>query len=257
MGDPKVIFWDVYNTLVTARRGGLHSLLRREADLRTAFERTVKNFSIHADPSQLQDLFLRGIEAERQMRIAEGVAHPEVRVDEIWFRILDKFQADEPPTLNFAREVALFFEKVANPKELQFRVLDVLTTFKKRSLLQGIISNGQFYTPIELSDLLGEASRGSIRNYESLFDKELVFFSYELGVTKPDLTAFQRAIEVLTELGIMPDDCVMIGNSPANDIAPAQHMGFRTVLFALQRPADSSVKADLEIHNLGQLLEWL
>jgi hypothetical protein len=59
-----------------------------------------------------------------------------------------------------------------------------------------------------------------------------VFFSYELGVAKPDFTVFQRAIGVLTKDNIMPDDCVMVGNSLVNDVAPAQHMGFRTVLFA-------------------------
>jgi len=55
----------------------------------------------------------------------------------------------------------------------------------------------------------------------------------------------------------MPDDCVMVGNSLVNDVAPAQHMGFRTVLFAPKAVAQSAIKPDLVIHNLGQLLEWL
>ena len=160
MGDTKVVFWDVYNTLVTARRGDLDSLLKRESELRMAFDRTVRNFSLHAAPAELQELFLRGIEAEREKRIAEGVAHPEVRVEEIWFKLLEKSEPDEPPTMSLAREVALFFERQANPKELQFRAFDVLTTLQKRGVRHGIISNAQFYTPIELSDLLGEASRG-------------------------------------------------------------------------------------------------
>jgi putative hydrolase of the HAD superfamily len=256
VSDTEVIFWDVYDTLITARRGDLDSLLRREAELGMAFERTARNFSLRADPAQLHDLFLRGVRAEREMRIAEGIAHPEVRVDEIWFKILEKFQP-EPPTMSFVREVALFFERQANPKELQFRALDVLTTLRKRGLRHGIISNGQFYTPIELSDLLGEESRGAIRTYESLFDARLVFFSFELGVAKPDPTAFQRAVGVLTKDNTMPDDCVMIGNSLTNDVAPAQHMGFRTVLFSPTSVAESAIKPDLVIHNLGQLLEWV
>ncbi len=257
MGDTKVVFWDVYNTLVTARRGDLDSLLKRESELRMAFDRTVRNFSLHAAPGRLQELFLRGIEAEREKRIAEGVAHPEVRVEEIWFKLLEKSEPDEPPTMSLAREVALFFERQANPKELQFRAFDVLTTLQKRGVRHGIISNAQFYTPIELSDLLGEASRGAIRTYESLFDARLVFFSFELGVAKPDATAFRRATAVLTNDGIMPDDCAFVGNSLTNDIAPAHHVGFRTVLFASEAVADSAIKPDLVIHNLGQLLEWL
>ncbi len=257
MGDTKVIFWDVYNTLVIARRGDLDALLKRETELRMAFDRTARNFSLRAAPAELQELFLREIQAGREMRVGEGIAHPEVRVDEIWFKLLEKFQSDEPPTLSFAREVALFFERQANPKELQFRAFDVLTTLQKRGVRHGIISNGQFYTPIELSDLLDEESHGAIRTYESLFDARLVFFSFELGVAKPDPTAFHRAVKVLTKDNIMPDDCVFVGNSLANDVAPAQHMGFRTVLFAPEAVPESAIKPDLVIHNLGQLLEWV
>ncbi len=257
MSDTKVIFWDVYGTLLTAHSGSLDSLFKREAELRLAFERTVKSFNLHAVPARLHDLFLRGIQAEREARVAEGIAHPEVRVDEIWFKLLEKFQPEESPTISFAREVALFFERQANPKQLQPRAFEVLTTLKQRGLRQGIISNAQFYTPIELSELLREESGGAIRTYESIFDTQLVFFSFDLGVAKPDFAGFRRAVEALTRENIMPDDCVFVGNSPANDIAPARHVGFRVVLFAPEAVPDSAAKPDLVIHNLRQLLEWL
>jgi len=257
VSDTKVVFWDVYGTLVAAQRGDLDSLLKREAELRVVFERTVRNFSLNAVPSRLHDLFLRGIQAEREARMVEGIAHPEVRVDEIWFKLLEKFQTDDRPTISLAREVALFFERQANPKQLQPRAFEVLKALKERGLSQGIISNAQFYTPIELSDLLREASNGAVRTYESIFDPALTVFSFELGVAKPDLAPFRRAVEALTRHDIMPDDCVLVGNSLANDIAPAQHLGFKTVLFAPEGAAESAIKPDLMIHNLGQLLEWL
>jgi putative hydrolase of the HAD superfamily len=257
MGDTKVIFWDVYGTLLTAHRGNLDSLFRRETELRLAFERTVRNFSLNAVPARLHDLFLRGIQAEREARVAEGIAHPEVRVDEIWFKLLEKFQPEKPPTINFAREVALFFERQANPKQFQPRAFEVLTTLKQRGMRQGIISNGQFYTPIELSELLREESGNAVRTYESIFDAQLVFFSFDLGVVKPDSTGFRRAVEALTRDNIMPDDCVFVGNSVNKDIVPAQSVGFRAVLFAPEAVPDSAAKPDLVIHNLGQLLEWL
>jgi FMN phosphatase YigB (HAD superfamily) len=49
----------------------------------------------------------------------------------------------------------------------------------------------------------------------------------------------------------------MIGNSLTNDVAPAHHMGFRTVLFSPEPVPESAIKPDLVIHNLGQLLEWV
>ena len=257
MSDAKVIFWDVYGTLLSAPRGNLDSLLQREAELRTAFERTIKNFGLGAVPARLHELFLRGIQAEREARVAEGIAHPEVRVDEIWFKLLEKFQPENPPTINFAREVALFFQRQANPTQLQPRVFDVLNTLKQRGLRHGIISNAQFYTPIELSQLLRDESACAVCTYESLFDPLFVFFSFDLGVAKPDLTPFRRAVEALTRENIMPDDCVFVGNSPVNDIAPAQRVGFKTVLFAPEGVPESAIKPDLVIHNLSQLLEWL
>jgi putative hydrolase of the HAD superfamily len=257
MSDAKVIFWDVYGTLVAARRGDLDSLLERAGELRTAFERTIQNFGLNAPPARLHDLFVRGIQAEREARAAEGVAYPEVRIDEIWFKLLEKFHPERPVTISLAREVALFFERQANPKQFHTRAFDVLTTLKKRGFRQGIISNAQFYTPIELSELLREESKGAIRTYESIFDPPLVLFSYELGVAKPNPTAFHRAVEVLTRDNIMPDDCVFVGNLLTNDIAPAHHIGFRTVLYSPEAVSDPTPKPDLVIHNLGQLLEWL
>lgn len=257
MGDTKVIFWDVYGTLVAAPRGNLDSLLQREAELLGVFERTVKNFGLAVVPARLHDLFLRGIQAEREARVAQGVAHPEVRIDEIWFKLLEKFQPEEPPTINFAREVALFFQRQANPTQLQPHAFDVLNTLGQRGLRHGIISNAQFYTPIELSALLREESACAVCTYESMFDPLLVFFSFDLGVAKPDLAIFGRAVEALTRENVMPDDCVFVGNSLVNDIAPAQHIGFRTVLFAPEVVPESAIKPDLVIHNLSQLLEWL
>jgi putative hydrolase of the HAD superfamily len=257
MSDAKVVFWDVYGTLVTAPRGNLDSLLQREGELRMAFERTIKNFGLAVVPARLHELFLRGIHAEREARAAQGIAHPEVRVDEIWFKLLEKFQPENPPTINFAREVALFFQRQANPTQLQPHAFDVLTALKQRGLRHGIISNAQFYTPIELSQLLRDESACAICTYESIFDPLLVVFSFDLGIAKPDPALFRRAVEALTRENIMPDDCVFVGNSPVNDIAPARHIGFRTVLFAPEGVPDSATKPDLVIHNLSQLLEWL
>jgi putative hydrolase of the HAD superfamily len=257
MSETKVIFWNVHGTLIAAERGDLDSLLRREAELRGAFERTVKNFGLSIVPSRLHDLFIRGIQAERDARKEEGPAYPEVRIDEIWFKLLEKLRPEEPPTINFAREVALFFERQANPKQFQPRAFEVLTALKQRGLRQGIISNAQFYTPIELSALLRHESNGAISTYESVFDQQLVFFSFELGVAKPDLGAFRSAVTALTRDNVMPDACVFVGDSVPNDIAPAQHMGFRTVLYAPTTVPETSVKPDLVIHNLAQLLEWL
>src|ERR1043166_420909 len=247
----KVVFWDIYGTLVAGERGDLDSLVKRHAELLPVFEQTVRNFSLPMSSEALHEHFIAAIKSERERRIAGGVEHPEGRIEEIWWKLLDN------ATLNQAREVALFFERHANPKQFRPGAFETLITLKQRGVRQGIISNAQFYTPIELSELLREESACAICTYESIFDPALVVFSFELEVAKPDLAPFRRIVEVLTRDNIMPDDCVFVGDSPANDIAPAQHLGFRTVLYAPEGTSMLPAKPDLVIHNLAQLLEWL
>ena len=226
MRSVKVIFWDVYGTLLAAQRGDLDSLIRRENELHAAFAQTIRHFALRATAPQLHRDFLAAIADARAAKAAAGITHPEIRIEEIWASLLPGCPA---------RDVAIFFERQANPKQLMPGAIETLTALQKRAYRQGIISNAQFYTPIELAELLGTA----------IFDPALMFFSCDLGVAKPDPTAFRRAAAVLARDGISPCECILIGDSPGNDIAPAQQAGFRALLFG---PTG-------DIQELPQLLE--
>lgn len=234
MAKPKIIFWDVYGTLLAAERGDLDSLVRRKKELRAAFADTVRTFDLRIEPAELHDLFLRCLVSERHAR---NVPYPEVRVDEIWFALLQQVHPQSPVTGNFAQEVALHFERRANPKRLMPGAFDVLVELKRRGYRHGIISNAQFYTPIELSALLRAESACAICAYESLFDPAHCVFSYQLGRAKPDPALFHQA------LGDLPADAgVMIGDSLANDILPARALGL------------TAIHVGVEIQSLPELL---
>lgn len=216
------MLWDVYGTLLAAQRGDLDSLVRRERELTVVFEQTIREFRLTTNAGTLCRDFLAAIATRREA----GGPHSEVRIEEIWQQLAPRI----PP-----REIALYFERHANPKQPMAGARETLVALQKRGLRQGIISNAQFYTRIELSELLGD----------NFFDPELVLLSCELGVAKPGLTAFRRAAQVLARDGIAPDQCIMVGDSPANDIAPAQQVGFNALLFG---PTG-------DIQQLPQLLE--
>jgi len=237
MAKPQNIFWDVYGTLIAAVRGDLDSLVRREKELRAAFEKSIRTFDLRVEPATLHDLFLRCLASERHAR---NVPHPEVRIDEIWYALLQKFHPQSPVTANLAQEVALAFERAANPKTLMPGAFDVLVELKRRGHRQGIISNAQFYTPIELSALLRVESDCASCAYESIFDPARCVFSYQWGRAKPDLAIFHQALGDLN-----PADCVMIGDSLANDITPARELGLQTIHFGT------------DIQNLTELLTRL
>lgn len=247
MASTKVVFWDVYGTLIAAERGDLNSLVAREAELRAAFEQTVHNFALKITAENLHHEFLREIAADRDAKRAAGVPHPEVRIEQIWLQLLEEAVPDTALSLSFAQEVALFFERRANPKKLQLHAFDALTELKRRGMRQGIVSNAQFYTLIELSELLRDESACSICTYESIFNPELVFLSCDRGVAKPDPTLFQFAVEAAARDGISPSECLFVGNSRENDIEPATAVGFRTAYYA----------PDGDITNLLDVLESL
>ncbi len=202
MAEPKIIFWDVYGTLIAAPRGDLDSLLRRQAELTDAFAETARRFSTPATLEQ----FLTAIQTHRQRR---AIAHPEIRIEEIWRELIPT------ASLERARQAALDFERRANPKRAQPEAAETLTELQRRGHRQGVISNAQFYTGIELAELL-----------PAVFDPALIFLSCDLGVAKPDLTAFRLARDK-----VAPAECVMIGDSLENDIAPARQLGFTVIHF--------------------------
>ena len=217
----RVVLWDVYGTLLIAERGDLESLVRRPDALRAAFVQTAHHFRLPVQPAVLHEKFIAGLSRPG-----------EVRIEELWQKLLPGTTIDQ------AREIAMFFERTANPKSLQPHALETLMEIRRRGLRQGIISNAQFYTRIELAELLGT---------ESIFDPTLVFLSCDLGVAKPDLTAFRMCVERLAADGFAPGQCLMVGDSPANDIAPALAAGMRAVRFA----------PDGDITDLRQVLERL
>ncbi len=75
------------------------------------------------------------------------------------------------------------------------------------------------------------------------------------GFRKPDLRLFLRCCE---DLGVAPEECIMVGDRIDNDIAPARVLGMRTVLFrsgrhAAQQPRSADEVPDAEARNVAEL----
>jgi HAD superfamily hydrolase (TIGR01509 family) len=71
------------------------------------------------------------------------------------------------------------------------------------------------------------------------------FLSFRLGLAKPQLGIYRAA---LRDVGIMPQDAVMIGDTYQNDIAPAIELGMKTI-WLVHRPAKET--ADLQAVAAG------
>jgi putative hydrolase of the HAD superfamily len=94
------------------------------------------------------------------------------------------------------------------------------------SVVLGIVSNAQFYTPLLFNAFFfnDPAALG--------FDPALLIYSFEAGEAKPAPGLFRRAADRLAELGLEPGRCCYVGNDMLKDIYGAASAGFKTVLFA-------------------------
>ena len=112
-----------------------------------------------------------------------------------------------------------------------------------RGLLLGLAAN-------QPANVLGELDRFGIG--EHFTPREV---SGHHGFRKPDVRLFLRACD---DLGVVPEECIMVGDRIDNDIAPARMLGMRTVLFrtgrhALQQPRWWREVPDAEVRTTGDL----
>ena len=96
-----------------------------------------------------------------------------------------------------------------------------------RSLLLGIVSNAQFFTPLALAAF---AETGWSRG---MFNKSLCAWSNKYGEAKPSSRMLEALLWRLAHRhGISASETMVIGNDLRNDIRPASRLGCVTVLYA-------------------------
>jgi putative hydrolase of the HAD superfamily len=271
--DARAVLWDVYGTLIGHPMGDTadHSLI--EKSTRKAFRQTAREFALESflpgDPAVfLREMYEREINKTHRRKESRGIFSPEVRIEQIWLRILKQLEkkgyrpksGSIDPSL--ALKVAYFFDDTQQFKLLYPGARRTLETIKEKGLLQGIVSNAQFYTPITLNLLLKNSASGE--PMKELFDRSLVFFSYQLGVGKPNPLGFTQARNRLMRAGIKPSFVIFVGNDMLFDMVLAHKTGFQTVLFAGDRRSITLRKNDPQvagfepngiIKSLPQLLE--
>ena len=111
----------------------------------------------------------------------------------------------------------------------------------------GVIANQSLGTSIRLENY-------GIRKYI-----DLIVASAEEGVSKPDRHIFEIALE---RSSCKSDNAVMIGDRIDNDIVPAKQLGMKTIWVkqgfgSLWNIMDESEKADIEVNNLSDILNFL
>jgi len=251
--DIRCVLFDIYGTLFISGSGDI-GLAGQSSPQMESIRLLLKKFEIPKTPRALLDEFHSAVKARHSELRNQGVDFPEVRIDRIWQDVLQ--EADH----NTIRQFAVEFELVSNPVYPMPNLTDLLSTYRQRGLLMGIISNAQFYTPYLFKWFLDSDLQGLG------FDSDLIFYSYKFDRAKPSAALFKMAAEKLMERQISPATVLYLGNDMLNDIYPAKMVGFKTALFAGDkrslrlRTADSRCKdltADIVVTDLSQLNQHL
>lgn len=127
--------------------------------------------------------------------------------------------------------------------ELRPGIANVIARLHERGLLLGLAAN-------QPARVVADLDRFGIGKY---FTHREV--SGHHGYRKPDVRLFLRACE---DLGVEPEECIMVGDRVDNDIAPARLLGTRTVLFRTgrhiaQQPRSVDEVPDAEVRTVGEL----
>jgi putative hydrolase of the HAD superfamily len=129
------------------------------------------------------------------------------------------------------------------PFELRDGISGVIAWLHGRGLLLGLAAN-QPATTLAVLDDLGLGRHFSHRQVSGTH-----------GFHKPDVRLFLAACD---DLGVAPEQCIMVGDRIDNDVAPARLLGMTTVLFrtgrhAAQQPRSWHEAPNAEVRDVVEL----
>jgi putative hydrolase of the HAD superfamily len=119
--------------------------------------------------------------------------------------------------------------------------VETAAAIKQRGLATALVCNAGFTTTPHLLPMLA--------HYGLSAHLDVMVFSDEMGIAKPDPRIFAKALE---GIGLSAGDCAFVGDNPHTDIAGAQAVG----LFAVQVGSKQrdGVTPDARIDDLSGLL---
>tara|TARA_Y100000310_G_scaffold345252_1_gene463135 strand:+ start:3297 stop:4157 length:861 start_codon:yes stop_codon:yes gene_type:complete len=244
----KAVLIDIYGTVLTSSLDDLEMQSEKKA-----FTKTIKEFKLKVTEIDLERAYANEIKKEHHKK-RKWVRNPEIKIEEIWDRILGRI--GKKGVNKF--EIAYFFDWVSDKNKPYPGTFETLKKLRTQGIKIGIVSNSQFYTPINLNIVLKHKSKGRIKRWQDFFTAGLCALSYKEGFSKPNPKLFTKP-----KSKFKASEMLMIGNDMLKDIRTAQKAGLRTVLFAgdkkslrLHRGSKSvkGVKPDAIITDWKQLL---
>jgi FMN phosphatase YigB (HAD superfamily) len=178
---------------------------------------------LHAEPrlSRLEFSVAssRVIARHHEAARARGVPWPEVHWPSVVAEVLPELTRLPRPA---QEEFVCRHIQTGHATWLAPGTVETLRGLRERRVLLGIASNAQAYTLGELDDALAPQALGL-----DLFERDLCFWSFAHGFSKPDPHVFQILTARLAARGIAPHETLMVGDRLDNDLEPARAHGWQ------------------------------
>lgn len=230
--DIRAVVFDVYGTLFLSAVGDIS--LASEEDRDPAFGQTFKLEHVSTSDDSTQGFsgrFHRLIREHQDRVRSDVVQHPEVDIRAVWKdflqSLLDEERIDSLPSDESIERIALRYECLVNPVWPAPDVENMLWKMHRSGRPLGIVSNAQFFTPLLFERFFAQ------RMPEYGIREEACIWSYAKLEAKPSIRLYEKSqYWFQSNLGILPEQILYIGNDMLNDIMPASSVGFKTALYA-------------------------
>lgn len=273
----RAVMWNVYGTLLAVPGGELWFEHPTDFVTDAAFDKTIQEFKMWQSMSRkpgapaayMRELYTKALTALK-MAGSGGEKYPEVQSERVWDDIVKKLGQKEytfdviqyGPVTEFVRKVAYFYHASIQGYGAYPGAADALRMTAEAGRVQGLLADGQVFTPAQLLKAIREQDPGF--DVGAYFPPDLRFLSAERKARKPSDTIFRAAVEALTARGLKPADVLHVGSSIARDIAPAKKHGMRTALFAGDKASlaataeqlkDPATRPDVLLTELPQIAD--
>ncbi len=269
------VFWTVYGTLVAIPFGELILEHPQSFVTEAALDKVIKEFKVWPSMSRkpgapaayLLELMHRALQ---MLQLSGGERYPEIPVERIWDDIVKKLQQKEytfdaavyGSLSDFVQKIAYFYHANLQGVGPYPGAADLLQQLHRRGVVQGLLADGQCFTPGQLQRCLRMQQPEC--TLDELIPPPLRLLSAEHRAKKPSDTLFRAALQAAERHGLSPAEVLHVGSSIPRDMVPAKRHGFRTALFAGDRTSlaatpeqlkDPASRPDVLITELPQLLE--
>lgn len=272
----RAVLWTVYGTLLAVPEAELKFDVENDFMMNVALEKTIHEFkmwgSMSRKPGQpseyMREIYKKALDEQRLAPAADR--HPELLSEKVWEGIVKKlFQKDYKFDTNFygalneySKKIAYFFHASLQGTGCYPHAADALRGIAEAGLTQGLLADGQCFTPTQLAR--GVAAQSAAASLDDWVPAANRVLSFQHRARKPSDLLFQAGAEAMAAQGIEPHEILHVGSSLPRDVAPAKKWGMRTALYAGDRASlvanpdqlkDPQYRPDALLTDLNQVVQ--